>query len=182
MRYFLDVGLNTNVQPLKFVMTHVKKTKSMNAGDQPMEDAVQKPAGAGLSDVQAAGSASEACINPPLRLRILVVEDDGLIGTLLGDMLELLGHKVCAIEVTEDGAIAAAAKFSPNFMIVDAQLRSGSGISAVDAILKNGLVPHVFVTGDVFEIRKLRPNAVVIEKPFSEATLTAAINRAYRAV
>ena len=33
-------------------------------------------------------------------LRIMVVEDDMLIGMLLGEMLEAMGHEICAIERT----------------------------------------------------------------------------------
>lgn len=113
-------------------------------------------------------------------LRILVVEDDALIGMLLGDILEVMGHEVCAIEATEIGAVSAAAQCAPNMMIVDAHLREGSGMSAVDQILAKRFVPHVFVTGDLRGVSKLRPNSVVIAKPFTEATLAGAIARALR--
>lgn len=112
------------------------------------------------------------------RLRILIVEDDALIGMLLGDMLEVMGHEVCAIEATEDGSVAAAARCAPNMMIVDANLREGSGLAAVDQILRKRFVPHVFVTGDLRGVSKLRPGAVVIAKPFTEENLAQAIARA----
>jgi DNA-binding response OmpR family regulator len=41
-------------------------------------------------------------------LRILLVEDDSMIGMFLGMTLEQMGHEVCAIESTEAGAVAAA--------------------------------------------------------------------------
>jgi two-component system, response regulator PdtaR len=118
------------------------------------------------------GVAASGRLDP---LRILVVEDDALIGILLGDMLEMLGHEVCAIEATEAGAVRAAAQCAPDVMIVDAQLREGSGIVAVDQILAKGFVPHVFVTGDKRGVSALRPGAVVISKPFTEAMLVDAI-------
>lgn len=111
-------------------------------------------------------------------LRILVVEDDALIGMLLGDMLELMGHEVCAIEMTEAAAVRSAANCTPNMLIVDANLSQGSGLAAVDQILRHVFVPHVFVTGDPNGVVKLRPGEVVISKPFTEATLAQAINRA----
>lgn len=113
-------------------------------------------------------------------LRVLVVEDDALIGLLLGDMLTLMGHDVCAIESTETGAVASAARFRPGIMIVDAWLREGCGITAVDRILTTGFVPHVFVTGDQRGVSELRPGAVVISKPFTEAMLVDAIEIARR--
>ena len=38
-------------------------------------------------------------------LSILVVEDDAMIGMLLGEMLEEMGYDVCAIAATEEDAV-----------------------------------------------------------------------------
>lgn len=109
---------------------------------------------------------------------ILIVEDDVLIGMLLSDILTELGHVVCGVERTEAGAVAAAAKFRPDLMIVDVHLTEGSGIAAVKTILKERFVPHVFVTGDKLGTQQHRPGDVVIEKPFRESDLVEAIDRA----
>jgi DNA-binding response OmpR family regulator len=69
-------------------------------------------------------------------LNVLVVEDDALIGMLFADVLAAMGHDVCAIEATEADAVAAAARYKPDLMIVDARLRDGSGVSAVEEILR----------------------------------------------
>jgi two-component system, response regulator PdtaR len=111
-------------------------------------------------------------------LRVLVVEDDALIGMLLAEMLEEMGHEVCAIEATEADAVTAAVRCRPDLMIVDAQLGDGSGVSAVEKIGRTGSVPHLFVSGDISRIGALRPGAVVIQKPFREAELARAIQRA----
>jgi two-component system, response regulator PdtaR len=111
-------------------------------------------------------------------LRALVMEDDLMIGMLLADMLEEMGHKVCAIEATEAEAVSAAARCRPDLMIVDAHLREGSGVSAVEKICLTRSVPHVFVTGDVSNVKGLRPDAVVLQKPFLETDLARAIQRA----
>jgi two-component system, response regulator PdtaR len=113
---------------------------------------------------------------------ILVVEDDILIGMLLTDMLTELGHVVCAVERTEANAVAAADRFQPDLMIVDAHLTDGSGIAAVETILKDKFVPHVFVTGDKLGTQRHRPGDVVIEKPFRERDLVDAILRAVSVV
>jgi CheY-like chemotaxis protein len=65
-------------------------------------------------------------------LRVLVVEDDVLIGMLFADALAAMGYDVCAIEATEADAVAAAARYKPDLMIVDAvarwkRRRSGPG-------------------------------------------------------
>ena len=111
-------------------------------------------------------------------LRIIVVEDDALIGMLLGEMLEDMGHDVCAIEATEDGAVASAALCHPDLMIVDAQLGQGSGLVAVDKIQQTGIMPHVFVSGDISRVRMLRPNSIIVQKPYREAEIANAIQRA----
>ncbi len=67
---------------------------------------------------------------------------------LFADALAAMGYDVCAIEATEAGAVAAAARYKPDLMIVDARLRDGSGVSAVEEILRTGWVPHVFVSGE----------------------------------
>lgn len=114
-------------------------------------------------------------------LRVLVVEDDALIGMLMADVLTGMGHQVCAVEATEAGAIAAAARCKPELMVVDAQLREGDGITAVEKILRNGFIPHVFVSGAVAGIQAQRPDAIVIQKPFQDTDLARAIARALAA-
>ncbi len=95
-------------------------------------------------------------------LRVLVVEDDAMIGMLLAEMLAGMGHEVCAIETTEDDAVTAAARCRPDLMIVDVRLGDGSGVDAVAKIHRTATVPHVFVSGDITAVRALRPNAVMI--------------------
>ncbi len=114
-------------------------------------------------------------------INILVVEDDIMIGALLGEMLMDMGYAVCATETSEAGAVAAAARCRPDLMIVDERLGSGSGVRATDAILRGGSVPHVFVSGDTSVITAQRPDAIVIQKPFRVAALAEAIQRALSA-
>lgn len=112
------------------------------------------------------------------KLRILVVEDDALIGMLLADMLEEMGYSVCEVVGTQNDAVASAARCKPDLMIVDAQLREGSGMAAVDDITRTGFVPHVFVSGDIAGVLAVKPSATVLAKPFSEAGLERAIQLA----
>ncbi|MGO9005502.1 MAG: response regulator [Beijerinckiaceae bacterium] len=110
--------------------------------------------------------------------RVLIVEDDAMLGVYLAEMLIGMGHDICAIEATEADAVSAAAQRGPDLMIVDARLRDGSGISAVEEILHTGFVPHVFISGDTSHIRSSRPGAVVLQKPFRESDLARAVQRA----
>ena len=110
-------------------------------------------------------------------LRVLVVEDNAIIG-MLAEVLAWMGHDVCAIEATEADAVTAATRCGPDLMFVDVQLGDGSGAFAIEKILRTGFVPHVFISGDTLGVRALRPDAVVIQKPFRESDLARAIQRA----
>jgi two-component system, response regulator PdtaR len=115
---------------------------------------------------------------PSKPARILVVEDDAQIGAALAEMLDLMGHEVCAIEATQVDAVKAAARCKPDLMIVDVRLGDGDGVSAVAEILRNGFIAHVFVSGDASKVRALESRAVAIQKPFRESDLVRAIERA----
>ena len=114
-------------------------------------------------------------------LRVLVIEDDALIAMLLSELLVGMGHDVCATAGTEAEAIMAATRYRPDLMIVDAGLGRGSGVSAVEEILRAGPLAHVFVSGDVESVWRRRPDAIVIHKPFREAELARAIDLALAA-
>lgn len=101
-----------------------------------------------------------------------------MIGILLADVLAGMGHDVCAVEATEADAVTAAVRCRPDLMIVDVRLGVGSGIAAVDEILRNEPVPHVFVSGDISSLQTLRPRAVMLQKPFREPDLVRAIENA----
>ena len=111
-------------------------------------------------------------------LRVLVVEDDAVIGLLLAEMLVGMGHDVCAVALTEAGAVSAEARCRPDLMIVDARLGDESGVSAVEEVLRTGFVPHVFISGDISTVRALKPGTVAIHKPFDQSVLVRAIQRA----
>jgi CheY-like chemotaxis protein len=113
-------------------------------------------------------------------LSVLVMEDEAIIAMLFSEVLEGMGHHVCASAATEADAISAAARCRPDLMIVDAHLRKGSGISAVAEILRWGFIPHIFVSGDSARTLSLGPGAVAIQKPFLEADLVLAIQRALK--
>jgi CheY-like chemotaxis protein len=109
------------------------------------------------------------------KLSILIVEDEAIIGMLLSEVVEGMGHAVIGVAGTEGTAIALAEEYRPDLLIVDAGLTSGNGVSAVDAILATRFVPHIFTTGDALKVRLLKPDAIVLEKPFNETELEEAI-------
>jgi two-component system, response regulator PdtaR len=115
---------------------------------------------------------------PKRAFRVLVVEDNAMIAMLYEEVLAEMGHRVCAIETTESGAISAAAQLKPDLLIVDASLREGSGVKAVQTILSNRFIPYIFVCGEIGGIRGVMPGAIAVEKPFSTPDLARAIQRA----
>ena len=114
--------------------------------------------------------------------RVLVIEDDALNALLLAELRAGMGHEVCATVATEREAVIAAAHHKPDLMIVDAGLGQGSGISAVEAILRTGSIAHVFISGDAERVRLHHPDALVVRKPFRQAELVTAIEVALAAV
>ena len=112
-------------------------------------------------------------------LRALVVEDDAVIGGLLAETLEGLGHTVRAVESNVANAGAAASHWRPDLMIVDVGVGEASGVAAVKEILRSGFVPHVFVTGEIMRGMPLGPETVLIQKPFRVSDLDHAIQRAF---
>lgn len=111
-------------------------------------------------------------------VRILIAEDDVLIAMFLEELLEAMGHKVCAVVCDQAETVAAAAQHAPDVMIVDEGLREGSGIAAVSEILKTGFVPHIFATGDCYRVLIHNPDAIVLQKPYSAQALSRAIDLA----
>jgi len=98
-------------------------------------------------------------------LRIVIVEDDGLIAMDLAELLEGMGHDVCAVASTEVAA-EAAAEWRPDLMIVDGSLRDGSGVAAMARILQTADVAHLYVSGNPWAITEAVPDAIVVAKPF----------------
>jgi CheY-like chemotaxis protein len=108
-------------------------------------------------------------------LSVLVVEDDAMISMIPAEMLGEMGYDVCAIPATEDDAVADATRCNPGLMIVDQQLLEGSGLSAVDRILRTRSVPCVFISGAPMHPK--RSGTTVLQKPFLEKDLVRAIQR-----
>ncbi|UPY35630.1 response regulator [Sediminicoccus sp. KRV36] len=108
-------------------------------------------------------------------LRVLIIEDEVVIGMLLAQLLAAMGHEVTAVEGTEEGAVAAAGKARPDLILADERLRAGSGISAVERILRDGFIPHIWMSGAPTHRAILSRGVAELRKPFSELELELAI-------
>jgi CheY-like chemotaxis protein len=108
-------------------------------------------------------------------LSILIAEDEAVIAMLLDEVLTGLGHSVCANVSTADEAVDAARRHHPDLILIDAGLRDSSGVDAMAIILAAGPVSHIYMSGDKAAVLRQQPGALVIEKPFDEDALVAAM-------
>lgn len=106
----------------------------------------------------------------------LIVEDDLLIAMELEDILERLGFRVIGTAVTETQAVAATLRHRPDLLLADYRLAQGDGVSAVERIETALAVSVVFVTANGDELRRLRPGAVLVDKPFDSRRIEQAVH------
>jgi CheY-like chemotaxis protein len=78
--------------------------------------------------------------------KLLVVEDDAMIGMLLADMLDELGYTVAAEAASIDEALEATRKTDFDLAILDADLQGRSVSLIADALVARD-IRFVFVTG-----------------------------------
>jgi CheY-like chemotaxis protein len=105
------------------------------------------------------------------RRRVLVVEDEVLIGMLLEDMLSDLGYELAATAARVDEASAIARDGQFDAAILDVNL-NGEEVYPVAEILAARGIPFVFATG--YGERGLPPahqNRPTLQKPFQQETL-----------
>ena len=113
---------------------------------------------------------------------VLIIEDEAIIAMDLSAIVESMGHKVCDIARTREGAVGVGERKRPDLILADIQLADkSSGIDAVNDLLATlGDVPVIFITA--FPERLLtgeRPEpAFLITKPYSEEQVRAAVSQA----
>ena len=115
---------------------------------------------------------------------ILLVEDDAKISLALGIRLRHTGYEV----VTAPDAVVAMAqalKHAPDVVVLDINLPGGDGFLVAERLRSGAAtasVPLIFITASKLPglaERAAQLGAVaLIEKPFSAAQLTDALNRA----
>jgi CheY-like chemotaxis protein len=108
--------------------------------------------------------------------RVLVVEDEMLLGILLEGMLTELGLEVATIAPRVSNALAAVESEIFDLAILDVRLHGESVGPVADALAAKGL-PFIFATGygrnGLPEAYRSKP---VLEKPFSQNDLQRALD------
>ena len=120
-------------------------------------------------------------IDAELATDALIIEDEPIIAADIAALVTELGHRVTDIASTRAEATASAQRHLPGLILSDVQLADGSsGIDATLEILAKVHVPAIFITG--FPERLLTGDGFeptfIITKPFSPATVKAAIGQA----
>jgi CheY-like chemotaxis protein len=107
--------------------------------------------------------------------RVLVVEDELLLGILLEGMLAELGHEVVTIAPRVSAALAAVESETYDLAVLDVRLY-GESVDPVAAALVAKAIPFIFATGYGRDgVPEPYRNRLVLQKPFSKADLERAI-------
>ncbi len=108
--------------------------------------------------------------------RILVVEDDILIGTHIADTLSDSGYTselVCSLAEAE----AAVASTRYDGVVLDFRVGHEASLDFAKGMAASG-TPFLFCTGSIEEeVHAFLREAVVVTKPFRDEELTAAVAR-----
>jgi DNA-binding response OmpR family regulator len=108
----------------------------------------------------------------------LIIEDESLIALAIEDALRECGFTSFDVAISQDEAVAAAARKCPHLITADVELRPGCGIGAVQSICSKLPIPVLFITGRPIEVRTRMPHHPLIEKPFSADHIMSAIKLA----
>lgn len=112
--------------------------------------------------------------------RILVVEDEGLIAMMVEDMLADLGAVVVGPAATIEEGLALAKSEALDAALLDVNVRE-QRIDPVAEALRARSVPLVFATGYSHAGAVTSLGAPVINKPYTQEKLSAALVEALKA-
>ncbi|MFA5396610.1 MAG: response regulator [Methanogenium sp.] len=110
------------------------------------------------------------------RMRVLVVEDDAIIGMDIEYRVKKLGYEVCGVADTAAEALDIASRTKPDIALMDIRLRGEvDGIEAARMLRDTLSVPVIFITA--YSDMKMRSRALDMEplgyivKPLREVEL-----------
>jgi len=86
------------------------------------------------------------------KIRILIVEDEGLIAKDIEDMVRNAGYEVCAVVGTGEEALEKAELTHPDLILMDIVLRGAmDGVEAAEKIRENFNIPVIYLTAHTDE-------------------------------
>jgi two-component SAPR family response regulator len=132
-----------------------------------------------IPELPAVGERSRGMTGPSVakaRRRVLIVEDELLIGDLLEGMVADLGHEVVAVVPRVEDALAVIERSELDFAIVDIRLHDDSALPVADALIAKG-VPFVFATGlGESGLPQSYRGLPILQKPFTKLDLERELN------
>lgn len=135
---------------------------------------------------EGAASAPRSRAPVPRRLCLLIVEDEASLAQAIREVVEDLGHTVCALAHTEADALRLATEHRPDVALMDVRLGSkgGDGIAAARRLHSALGIRSIYLSGyadhsTMGRITETYPLGVV-HKPFSAAQLKSVLDLAAR--
>jgi CheY-like chemotaxis protein len=118
--------------------------------------------------------------------KILLVEDEPLIGLALQETLERAGYQVCAVIDSADIVPKTVAEHKPDLVILDVRLNSFSdGTDAARRLRLFSNIPIIFLSAYtnpevIAKAQRSQPIAI-LTKPVDDSVLMDSIQRAFSA-
>lgn len=117
------------------------------------------------------------------KVRILVVEDEMIIGAKISMQLSNLGYEVTGLLGRGEDALLHIAEHKPDIILLDINLKGQmDGIETARIIMEMGNTPVIYLTANsdeaTFNRAKLTKPAAFITKPFKQIDLQRAIELA----
>jgi CheY-like chemotaxis protein len=130
----------------------------------------------GPSSAASHGSPSVSCRGD---LRVLVVEDEAMIGMLIEDILLDLGCGCVDLASSIEGALLTVDRSCPDFAFLDINLKGTKSYPVADVLKARG-IPFVFVSAyNCHGLETVHANTKIIQKPFLPRDLDSALDRAF---
>ena len=124
---------------------------------------------------------AKAGLRQQLASRVLIIEDEPIIGLDLTRLARELGHTVVGVAATRGEAVTLAEQTQPELVLADVRLADGSsGLDAAADILRSFDIPVIFITAfpeHLLTGDRAEP-AFLITKPFREDAVQALIGHA----
>ena len=116
-----------------------------------------------------------------MKRRVLVVEDEVIVGMLIEDMLNELGYDVAALSTHLNDAVERARTLELDIAVLDVNLNGKMSYPVADMLMNRG-IPFIFATGYGAKIL-LQPYAgtPTLQKPFKIGDLQQTIESVLRA-
>jgi CheY-like chemotaxis protein len=117
-------------------------------------------------------------ISPTSSPRVLVVEDEPLIGLLLKDMLEDLGYAMIGPIALYEEALAAAREAEFEIAILDLNIQGKSAAPIADALAAKD-ISYIFATGNNTRLPAGHSHVRTLAKPFRTEELGHALKECW---